>query len=877
MSENTKNVQTPATPENKKLRRILWAAAALVLVVALAVVGWYLVRYQFYDAYKQYIVEPAAAVEGSEFKALKDADPKVKGFALVAENDLLKLYANQKTGEVAIHDLRNGQTVYSNPPEANNDKIANKTNKNYLKSQFFIKYFNASLSTGSYDSFSKCVDLDNVTAESIPDGVRFIYEVGDEVDVYLVPSMLSDARYQELYSQVDKSVQKLMFGQANSFYAQSEDGNWRVTTNGAKMPIRSKNKISQAFMELGMTEEEYYDWERQAGVEIAQPLGFTVVLEWRLMGDAVECTVPADRIEQRGGGMVSGIQLLPYMAAASTEETGYIVVPNGSGSIIEFNNGKTATNPYSQYIYDMDLVDAEYNKVQNTQTARLPLYAICREDSSVLVTVERGASLAAINADISGRSNSYNSAYVEFTLRGDEKLAMFGAGETADMPIVEDNLYAETLTLRYTLLTEENKGYNGVANYYRDRLIKEGVLTKKAEGGDIPFYYDVIGAVKETAHTLGVQHLRVKAMTTFNQADEMAQYLNKQGVSNQVMNFQGWMNGGYYHDVVDKVKVQKQVGTKAEMEALNESLTRLGGELYADVAFQNVSYISKRYRYNDESSRYYGAGYAVSFGEVNPANLRRTASLGYSENLYDLLSPKFLPYYVGKFIDKTADYDLNGISLRDLGYELHADKRRTNLINREEALMVVESQLAALRDTGRKLMISGGNDYALPGVSHILGAPLSATEYFIVDDTIPLYEMIMHGCVDYTGIPLNTTVSNDWQSTLLKMIEYGASTRYIFTWQDATEMKYTGLNKFYATTFSAWADDAVEKYNYVNGALSQVSNAAMVGHEDLSSTLVKVIYDNGVTIYINYGAEDAQADGSTVPAKDYLVKGGVKE
>lgn len=875
MSENMKNIQSPAAAE-KKSRRWLWIALAVVAVIAAALVGWYLMRYQFYGEYKQYIVEPAAAAEATEFAALEDASPAVEGMSLVAENGVLKLYANPGTGDVAIHDLRNGKTVYSTPPEADSDKIANKTNKSYLKSQFLLEYYNANLATGSYDSFSKSVDLGNVKAESIPDGVRFTYEVGDEVEVYLVPSYLTNERYQELYNGVSASIQKEMYGKANSFYEQREDGNWQVSENGKKMAIRTKKKISDAFIELGMTEEEYYEWEALAGNEIPETLGFTIVLEWRLVGDAVECTVPADRIEERGGGMVSRLQLLPYMAAASMDETGYMVVPNGSGAVINFNNGKQSSAVYSQYVYEMDLVDAEYTKTQSLQSVRLPLFALCREDSTVLATIEKGATFASVSADVSGRNNSYNNAYASFTLRNDEKLSMFGAGETADMPVVEDDYYSETLVVRYTMLTEENKGYSGVANYYRQRLIDEGTLTVKAEGGDIPFYYDVIGGVKETAHTMGVQHLRVKAMTTFDQAADMARQLKDKGIDYQVMNFQGWMNGGYYHDVPNKISVLRQLGGKADLEALDSAVAALGGELYADVAFQNVTFISKRYRVNEETSRYYGAGYAVQFGEVNPTNLRRTSGLGYAENLYNLLSPKFLPYYVEKFIGATEDYQLTGISLRDLGYELHADKRRTNVINREEALMIVEAQLEALRGTGRKLMISGGNDYALQGVSHVINAPMTATEYFIVDKTIPLYQMIVHGCLDYTGKAMNTVVSDNWRSDLLQMIEYGASTHYIFTWEEATEMKYTGLNKFYATTFDAWADEAAENYAYVNGALSQVSNALMVEHEAVTDTLVRVAYDNGVTIYINYGDEPAQADGVEIPAEDYLVKGGVK-
>jgi len=153
---------------------------------------------------------------------------------------------------------------------------------------------------------------------------------------------------------------------------------------------------------------------------------------------------------------------------------------------------------------------------------------------------------------------------------------------------------------------------------------------------------------------------------------------------------------------------------------------------------------------------------------------------------------------------------------------------------------------------------------------------MAATEYFIVDETIPLYQMITHGCVDYAGKPINTLTSENIRQDLLKLVEYGASTRYMFTWEDATEMKYTGLNKYYATTFASWADEAVENYQFVNGALSLVSGAQMTAHESLSDTLKKISYSNGVVIYVNYDPQEAQADGYTIPAEDYLVMGGVR-
>ena len=71
--------------------------------------------------------------------------------------------------------------------------------------------------------------------------------------------------------------------------------------------------------------------------------------------------------------------------------------------------------------------------------------------------------------------------------------------------------------------------------------------------------------------------------------------------------------------------------------------------------------------------------------------------------------------------------------------------------------------------------------------------------------------------------------------------------------------------------------DAAENYAMVNGALKAVRNAFMVNREVLSETLVRVDYSNGVSIYVNYAAEAAEADGQTIAAMSYYVKGGEAE
>ena len=86
-------------------------------------------------------------------------------------------------------------------------------------------------------------------------------------------------------------------------------------------------------------------------------------------------------------------------------------------------------------------------------------------------------------------------------------------------------------------------------------------------------------------------------------------------------------------------------------------------------------------------------------------------------------------------------------------------------------------------------------------------------------------------------------------------------------------MKRTALNRYYATTYSVWKDEAVTVYQQVNDALKHVSDAQIIDHEILENQVRKVTYDNGVTIYLNYSDTAQTADGVEIPAGSYRMEG----
>ena len=845
-------------------KKLLYLIVAIAAVIGLGYLTYYLIHYTFYNQYKQHL-SSYEYEQGTELKLKAEKLEGYQDYSLVCETDSLKMYLNRTTSDVAILDKRSGEVTFAVPIAADEDTIANTTNKNYLKSHLIINYYNASRTEGVYDSYSMAVEKNQVSYEAIQNGVRVIYDMGDYSNsTGTVPQYMTEEKLAEICAQLpEEDVTSL-----NRYYSTASDvSGMRQLLKTVRTNKNVLKKIQAMLDSVGFTEEDYIEQMELAGGDTSIPISFKIALEYRLQDDHVDVSVPVCAIEENGGAAIYRIQVLRNFGAAGFDEKGYIVVPNGDGSLIYFNNGKTNASIFSQYIYGIDPLEADYTVLENSEKTTLPIFGMCKETGTILASVEDGASLAAINAGVSGNLNTYNYAYTSFVVRGNEKLEMFGTtGNESTLPIVEDKPYDCNLTVRYTFLDDEH------AEYYRDRLISEGVLTQKETSEELKFYYDVISGVEMTEYFLGKQYMGLTAMTTFEEAEEISNILKAAGISNQVMNLQGWFNGGYYHDVTDYTFVTWKLGGKNGLESLTQTVEANGGNLYADVAFQQVSFDSKRFNYQAMSSKYYGSGYVASFGQINPVTLRQTSSMGYSETMYNLISPKFLVRYVEAFAKDIKKIDVSGISLRDLGNVLHSDKKRTNVINREQALDVVIAQLEMLAATDKSILLNCANAYAWGVADEIINLPLGDNEYMIVDEDIPLYEMIVHGAIDYCGDVYNLADVKNEKELLLTMLEYGAAPHFVFTMAETTEMKYSGMNMNYSTTFAKWKDKAVSVYEELNSVLGRLSGEVMVSHEILSSGIRKVTYSNDVVIYVNYNDTAASVDGVNIPAMGYIVR-----
>ena len=85
-------------------KKLIILLIVLALVVGAVYLGYYLMRYTFYDEYRQFISHISAPEDAGELELGKEKLEGYKGYKLALESEHLKLYLNESTSDVAILD-----------------------------------------------------------------------------------------------------------------------------------------------------------------------------------------------------------------------------------------------------------------------------------------------------------------------------------------------------------------------------------------------------------------------------------------------------------------------------------------------------------------------------------------------------------------------------------------------------------------------------------------------------------------------------------------------------------------------------------------------------------------------------------------------------
>ncbi len=836
-------------------------------------------------------------------------------FKLVDENNLYEFYFCEETLEIALKSKSSGEVWYSNPAPSERDagvKIDMASQINL----FFLNKQDGSQKT--YYSYQDCINKSNPKDNeyqyyvTTKDGnLRVIYIIGQVKPQYVIPICLEGERALEIAEQfkANKDHRKIApYITSGSLYAKVTPDVWNGWTIDARQEylkvaplmedyikegktvyiikdltkLHNKAlmlKIQAAFTEVaGMTMDERDEINASFGYEEEPAISFWIPVDYELTGTGLKATIANDEIKYDTEALsLVSIDFLKYFGSASKEEEGYMFVPDGSGAIVNFNNGKTnITSDIRVQLYGLDDGRETLTRPYTTEGAYLPVFGIKRPNSAMFAVIESGDTNATVIADIAGKnatSVDRNRCYTSFKMNEYEELQFKNQGKKSK--IYQQYMNSADISIHYTILEGDKANYNGMAEYYRNYLIDKQVLTKK-DYKDVPFNIELVGAYDHETAFLGVPYKETKAITTFEDCKAIIEKLNNAGITNVSINYKGWANGGLRNSVFNKVKVLKELGGKEGLADLLKYAEDLGVNLYleTELAFVYNNSMFSGYSELTKASRLVTRNVAYHYQYVddwNTASGDNAASIVSPTVIYDINAEDNSKSFATKVLNDLNSLNVKGVSLGSLGYNLPGNYKIKDFSDREKVSKIY-SEVAKQFGETMSVMAKGTNYYMLPYVDNIFEISNTSSKYNLADLSIPFYQMVIHGSIQYSGDPIN--LDGDTRQVFLQAVEAGAGMYYRWCYAPNDEVQDLWFEGMYSLSYQSWLDQAIEMYKEYNDLLSITAGEYMISHEAVAEDVSKVTYSNGVVVYVNYNSFDYTAQDGTIVKAESFAKGG---
>lgn len=613
----------------------------------------------------------------------------------------------------------------------------------------------------------------------------------------------------------------------------------------------------------------------------------TVPVYYVLEDDYLDVYVPTKEIKEKAGFkdteeedlnsssdviILTDIVLNPYMSAATTEDNGYMLVPDGSGALINLNNGKGTYANYSQDIYGKDITAVKEIAPDETEQAYLPVMAMVKGNNGLVMIASEGDTFASANAAVSGSKadqSSYNYCYFSFTLRSTDNYYM--TGDQSSIIVFEKgdgSILVDKIAVRYYPVTSESETVQlgEIADVYRNYLIEEKGLSAKTEENNAPLYVDYYGGTLKSKSILGIPVSIKTAFTSFAEAMVITDALKDAGVDDMVINYNDWTNDSMSSKIDTAKKVASCVGGKSGLKKFQDYLTENDYEGYFSITGYTFSsngngfmtLFNTAYRVSKSYARPYT--YNIAFGTPN------------SGVAAALLSPKSISKLSDKVTKNLSKLDITSAGLGEISTSLWSDFSSKNRTNRATTAQYIIDYYKSVREATGSIIADSPNAYLLTYVDQINNLTLQSSRFRIVDQDVPFYQMVVHGYIPYTSEALNGVA--DSTTLLLKAIAAGSNIHFDFIHEETSKLVNSGYLGLYYANYEGWVEYAAEAYTLVNEILSKVSNAVMTNYE-VDGDVITTTYDNGIVTTVNLETGVITCDGKTYVLSDYVQEGGV--
>lgn len=597
--------------------------------------------------------------------------------------------------------------------------------------------------------------------------------------------------------------------------------------------------------------------------------GFVIPVQYVLEEDCLAASIISEGIEEEvwedpdtdpeKKQSVMNVALLPFMGAAGSDDEGYLIIPDGSGALIHFNNGRTGAAIYQQDVYGRDDALTIRKAATTTYDVNMPLFGIVRNGRALMAVVENGDYQAQLNAMVNGQLTGYSNAYFAAQYIHMEANTIMPGSEHSTDVMLPTNTFRDmgNFTVRYYPLAAENATYADVAAAYRAQLgLKESIADAATQ------QLEMVASIPSIDTFLGVPYESVRVLTSYEQAAQTLRDFAAEGLNDLTLRYTGWSKQSVRGKMVTGLDLDNRLGGKKAFDGLRQAVKETSAEMVLAVDLIDI--------YED------GNGYWSLFAATNSVNSTAKQvpeflqSTGYQDpegKPWYLLSPDKVPEAARKLAENLSG-QVDGVSLSMLGNTVYSSFGKTG-ISRTSAGMYWQQALETLSGKIQTLSAKTASAYAFPYIEQVDATPCASSRFEVTDMEIPFYQMVTHGAMVLYTEPANE--DGNVRKALLRAIECGMYPSWRVIAGDTALLSGTDYASWHAASLDAWREEIKNTAAWM-APLGVYAGMQMTGHEQVTATLSVTTYANGDMVLVNYGSEDAEHLGVTVPALGYAIK-----
>lgn len=625
-------------------------------------------------------------------------------------------------------------------------------------------------------------------------------------------------------------------------------------------------KAYTAYSYTDCTQNGTYNVEKiKNGVKVTyffEEFKISVPVEYTFVDSVVRMSVKSSEITE-DKHLLYSVSLAPYACGIDNlSQNGYLFIPSGSGAIVEPCQLEMGSYTYSRELYGNDATRYRERELDTEiyPENRLAVYGTkISDNSTICAIIEKGAEHAFVEAEVGAANTGYSSVWSKFAFRAYQWSKI---KKEQQVKLYSNDMSQDTVSVAFHILGgEENSGYIGMANTYRDYLIRKYGM--KSDISDSLLNLKFIGGANVTETFLGFQYNEFFKTTTLNQAKKIISELKKE------------VDGSVNVDLIGFGESGIDITTIAGGYTVNDDLGGVDG-LKKLASFSKKNNCNLFFNADVLGFGESGEGVYESFDAALAQNKQKIKQYYYNIYLrkktvehdsYLLVSRSMIPEICNNLSEEFSSLGIKGFGLDTLSSVCYSDYSEVKYFNKGNMANDVSKAINKLKKK-HSVAVNEANDYAAASSDIIFDIPITSSKNNMFSYDVPFYGIVFKGYIPIATPSVNLAVNSD--NMILSAAEIGAGLSYTLINNGGTELFDSHSSAFYGSVYKDIKQDILDDINKYQNDFKSVENAKISSHSILENGLRRTKFDNNVSVYTNYTADTLYIDEQPVGAGEYL-------